>query len=106
MSSRIPVDQFGPGSVSVPTEKSNCVSRKYVDNLGISRNSENDIILETYDKFIIKNPQSGRADSNVIKFLVDEAEIHCNSKRVTNLLWPINDNDACTKGYTDGYTAI
>ena len=38
-----------------------------------------------------------------MKFLIDEDEIHCSSKRVTNLSSPIKDNDACTKGYVDGY---
>ena len=106
MSSRIPVDQFGSsisGFITDPTGKTDCVSRKYVDNLGVRRNPENDIILNTQGKFIIKNPQSDRADSNVIKFYINEDEIHCNSKRVTNLLPPINDNDACTKAYVDNY---
>ena len=90
-------------NVGSPSDDKDCVPRKYVDNLGIRRNPENDIILEMQGKFIVKNPQSNRADSNVINFLIDEDEIHCSSKRVTNLLPPVNNNDACTKGYVDGY---
>ena len=59
MSSRIPVDQFGSsisGSVSALTENSDCVSRKYINNLGVYRNSDNDVILETQGKFMVKNP--------------------------------------------------
>ena len=88
MSSRIPVDQFGSsisGSVPAPGKTADYVTKKYVDNLGVCRNPENDIILETYGRFIIKYPQSNRADSNIIKFLIDEDAIHCSSKRVTNL---------------------
>ena len=103
MSSSIPVDRFGSGSLSEPTEKSNCFSRKYVDNLEINHNSETDIILETYGKFIIKNPQSDRADSNIIKFYINDDKINCNSKRLTNLLNSINAQDACTKSYTDDH---
>ena len=78
-----------------------CISRNYVDNLGIRCNSENNIILEMYGKFIIKNPQSDRADSNIIKFYINDNKIHCNSKRLTDLLDPINAQDGCTKGYMD-----
>ena len=90
-------------NVGNPTENSDCATKKYIDNLGVRRNSENDIILETQGKFIIKNPQSNPADSNVIKFYIGQDEIRCGSKRVTDLLSPINDNDACTKAYVDGY---
>ena len=76
-----------------------CVPKDYVDNLGIRYNSENDIILETQGSFILKNP------SNAIKFYINDDNIPCNSKRVTDLLPPININDACTKGYVDGRTA-
>ena len=77
------------GSLS---DDKDCVPKGYVDNLGIRRNSENDIILETQGNFIFKNP------SNAIKFYINDDKIHCNSKRVTDLLPPINNNDACTKG--------
>ena len=40
--------------VGSPTENSDCATKKYVDNLGVRRNSENDIIMETLGKFIIK----------------------------------------------------
>ena len=108
MSSRIPVDQFGSsisGSVSAPGKKADCATKKYVDNLGVRRNPENDIILETYGRFIVKNPQSNRTDSNVIKFYINDDKIHCNSKRLTDLLPPVNNNDASTKDYVDGRIA-
>ena len=108
MSSRIPVDQFGSsisGSVSVPGKNTDCATKKYVDNLGVRRNPENDIILETQGKFIVKNPQSNLPSSNILKFYIDDNKIHCNSKRLTDLTPPINDADACTKGYVDGRIA-
>ena len=86
-------------NVGSPTEPSDCVSKQYVDNLGVRHNPEND--METQGKFIVKNPQSNRANSNIINFLIHKDEIHCSSKRVTNLLPPVNNNDACTKGYVD-----
>lgn len=100
MSSRIPVDQFGSNISGSTSKPSNCASKNYVNSL-IHRNADNDIILETNGNFIIKNPQSNRADSNVIKFYVNDDKIHCNSKRVTDLLPPVNDNDAVTKQYID-----
>ena len=63
---------------------------------------QNDIILETQGKFIIKSPQSNRADSSIIKLYINEDKVHCNSTRVTDLLSPINNNNAYTKGYVDG----
>ena len=103
MSSRIPVDQFGSsisGSVSAPGKKADCATKKYVDNLGVRRNPENDIILETQGNFILKNPVS-----NGIKFYINDDKIHCNSKRLTDLLPPVNNNDASTKDYVDGRIA-
>ena len=91
-------------NVSTPTADKDCVPKDYVDSL-IRRNSENDIILETSGNFIIKTPQSESADSNIIKFYVNDDKIHCNSKRVTDLLPPVNNNDACTKIYVDSQIA-
>ena len=68
------------------TENSDCATKKYVNSLGVRCNFQNDIILETYGKFIIKNPQSDSAD--VIKFYINDDKIHCNSKRVTDLFRP------------------
>ena len=67
----------------------------------IRRNSKNDIISETYGKFIIKNPQSNRTDSNVTKVFIGKDEIRCELKRLTNLPQPTDENDACTKSYVD-----
>ena len=83
-------------NVGSPSNDKDCVPKGYVDNLGIRRNSENDIILETLGNFILKNP------SNAVKFYINDNKIHCNSKRLTDLLPPVNNNDACTKGYVDG----
>ena len=80
-----------------PSDDKDCVSKGYVDNLGIRRNPENDIILETQGNFILKNPVS-----KGIKFYINDDKIHCNSKRLTDLLPPVNNNDACTKDYVDG----
>ena len=79
------------GSLS---DDKDCVPKGYVDNLGIRRNSENDIILEMQGKFILKNP------SNAIKFYINGDKIHCNSKRLTDLLPPVNN--AYTKDNVDG----
>ena len=99
MSSRVPVDQFGSNVSGSTSKPSNCASKNYVDNLGVRRNSEDDIILETSGNFIVKNPQ------NIIKLYVNDDKIHCNSKRVTDLLPPVNNNDACTKWYVDSQIA-
>ena len=87
-------------NVGLPTDDKDCVPKGYVDNLGVRRNSEGNIIIETQGNFIVKNPVS-----NGIKFYINDDKIHCNSKRVTDLLEPVNDNDACTKGYVDGQIA-
>ena len=42
-----------------------------------------DIVLETDDKFIIKNNSN-----NTLKFYIDEDKIHCNSKRLVSVLDP------------------
>ena len=85
-------------NVGNPTADKDCATKNYVDSL-IRHNSENDIILETSGNFIIKSPQ------NIIKLYVNDDKIHCNSKRVTDLLPPINANDACTKWYVDAQIA-
>ena len=61
--------------------------------------------LQNAGRFIIKNPQSNHADSNVIKFYINDNKIHYYSKRVTDLMDPINAQDGCTKGYMDGQIA-
>ena len=84
-------------NVGSPSDDKDCVPKGYVDNLGIRHISENDIILETQGNFIIKNPVS-----NGIKLYINDDKIHCNSKRLIDLLPPVNNNDACTKDYVDG----
>ena len=64
-------------NVGSPSDDKDCVPKGYVDNLGIRRNSENDIILETQCNFILKNPVS-----NGIKFYINDDKIHCNSKTI------------------------
>ena len=62
-------------NVGSPSDDKDCVPKGYADNLGIRRNSENDIILEMQGNFILKNPVS-----NGIKFYINDDKIHCNSK--------------------------
>ena len=55
-----------------------------------------DIVLETDDKFIIKNNSN-----NTLKFYIDEDKIHCNSKRLVSVLDPTDEYDAVNKKYVD-----